>query len=232
MVEMPQRPKRGTEQRAVQNLNGQRLGRKGLVTRARIVEAARSLIDESHDLQISLKAVAAKASLGMTSVYNYFGDLTDVILALLDEAMLDAEEAYLAEIRQRWDEDHLSDQCRKFVFAFYEFWSKNANLYHLRNLYADNRYPKMIAHRIPVAEELIGLIVFQMDGIGLGRGDQNNSMASAIFMGLERATTVLTNPQMLRTVVENIRPDRQGLLEAEAELFEFAIRTKRALKGT
>lgn len=228
-IEGSQPLKRVPGNRVVHNLNGQRLGRKGLITRARILEAARNLIDERDDLQISLSAVATEAALGMTSLYNYFGDLTDVILALLDEVMLEADAAYLASMRRRWDDDLLPEECRKFVFSFFEFWSKNANIYHLRNLYADNRDPKMITHRVPVAEEMIGLIVFQMDGHVLARDDWSNSMASAVFMGIERAISVLTNPHLLRDLPSDLRPDRQGLLLAEAELFEFALRTKRAL---
>lgn len=229
-MEVAQPPKRAEVKRAVHNLNGQRLGRKGLITRGRILEAARELIDERDDLQISLSAVANKADLGMTSLYNYFGDLTDVIVALLDELMLEADTAYLARMRRRWDDENLFEECREFVFSFYEFWSKNANIYHLRNLYADNRDPKMIAHRVPVAQEMIGLISFQMDGQTTARDDGSNSMASAIFMSIERAISVLTNPHLLRDLSNDFRPNQDGLLLAESELFELAIRKKRALK--
>lgn len=224
-------PPRRIAGEVVHNLNGQRLGRKGLVTRGRILEAARKLIDERDDLQISLSAIAAEASLGMTSLYNYFGDLADVVLALLDELATEAEAAYLVRMRQRWTDDELADQCRQFVFAFFEFWAQNANIYHVRNNLTDRRDPKMIAYRVPVAEEMIGLIVFQMDGSVAERDDRSNSMASAVFMGIERATSVLTNPHLLRDLPQTMRPDQQGLLEAEADLFTFAIRTCREVNA-
>ncbi len=215
-------------EQVVHNLNGQRLGRKGLVTRGRILAAARKLIAERDDLHFSMSAVAAEADLGMTSLYNYFGDIADVLLALLDELAVEAEKAYLVRMRRRWDDDELRHECRQFVFSFFDFWSKNANIYHLRNNFTDSRDPKMIAHRVPVAEEMIGLIVSQMGGDVTARTDQSNSMASAIFMGIERATAVLTNPHLLRDLPSTMRPDQQGLLMAESELFEFAIRTCRA----
>ena len=98
------------------------------------------------------------------------------------ELAVEAEKAYLVRMRRRWDDDELRDECRQFVFSFFGFWSKNANIYHLRNNFTDSRDPKMIAHRVPVAEEMIGLIVSQMGGDVTARTDQSNSMASAIFM--------------------------------------------------
>src|SRR5579871_6514030 len=69
------------------NLAGQRLGRKGRDTRERIMAAAAELIDEAGEGAISMSSVARRASLGMTSLYNYFADFTEVVLALLEPVM-------------------------------------------------------------------------------------------------------------------------------------------------
>src|SRR3546814_11955977 len=53
------------------NLNGQKLGRKGRITRERILAAAIELIDSPEEA-VTLSAVARRASLGMTTLYNYF----------------------------------------------------------------------------------------------------------------------------------------------------------------
>jgi len=71
------------------NLNGQRLGRKGRDTRARILAATNELLAGPIDTPISLSAVARQASLGMTSLYQYFTDLTELLLALLEPLMTD-----------------------------------------------------------------------------------------------------------------------------------------------
>ena len=63
------------------NLLGQRLGRKGRDTRERILAATQRLLDGPIDAPISLSAVAREASLGMTTLYLYFSDLTELLLA-------------------------------------------------------------------------------------------------------------------------------------------------------
>ena len=212
----------------VHNLNGQRLGRKGLITRQRILTVASKLIAEQDDLQISLSSIAAEASLGMTSLYNYFSDLTDVLLALLEDVMVEAEDAYLAQIRDRWDDEMLAHECRQFVNAFYSFWSKHANIFHLRNNYADKRDTKMITHRILAVQRVLGFLNHQMDGVEGRDLGYTNSMASAAYMGIERAVSVLNNRHLMRDLPDAFRPNVAGLLAAEAQLLEFAIRTSRA----
>src|SRR5690349_300939 len=66
------------------NLAGQRLGRKGRDTRDRIIAAAVELIYCSPADPLTLSAVARQANLGMTSLYNYFGDLPELLAAVLE----------------------------------------------------------------------------------------------------------------------------------------------------
>ncbi|WP_156472033.1 TetR/AcrR family transcriptional regulator [Sphingorhabdus sp. M41] len=221
---------RPASERVVRNLNGQKLGRKGIITRQRILTAASKLIVETDDLQISLGAIAAEADLGMTSVYNYFSDLTDVILGVLEHIMVDAEEAYLAHLRIRWEDENLAEECSKFINAFFIFWTRNANVFHIRNNFADKRDRKMIAHRASVAQEILGLIIAQMAKKSESSEYPHNSMASAVYMGIERAVSVLNNKLLMNDLPTAYRPDKTGLLAAEARLFEFGIRSERGVQ--
>ena len=212
----------------VRNLNGQRLGRKGRLTRQRIISSADRIVRESKDLQISLSAVAREADMRMTSLYNYFSDLTEVLLAVLDEVMAEAETAYLSQLRRRWDDENLDEECGKFLNSFYEFWQKHANLLHLRNNIADQRNQQMIATRVTSAREIIALLVFQMDGEPKGETNFVHSMASVLYMGIERAISVLNNPDLPKNLPGPFRPHVQNILAAETKLLAFAIRDQRA----
>ncbi|MFT3966240.1 MAG: TetR/AcrR family transcriptional regulator, partial [Sphingobium sp.] len=66
------------------NLYGQRLGRKGRETRDRIISAANGLLARPEPVQVTLSAVAREASLGMTTLYLYFSDLTELLSAVLE----------------------------------------------------------------------------------------------------------------------------------------------------
>ena len=93
------------------NLHGQRLGRKGRDTRERILAATSELVEGDGEEQLSLSAVARRASIKLTSVYNYFTDLTELLLALLEPVMATAEDAYLSLLRERWPDDQLAARC-------------------------------------------------------------------------------------------------------------------------
>src|SRR5688500_16342358 len=103
------RPAARLEEAVSHNLNGQKLGRKGRVTRERILAATAELLAGPRDAPISLSAVARQASLGMTSLYNYFSDFTELLLALLEPVMESAEDAYLAQLREPWSDDELGE---------------------------------------------------------------------------------------------------------------------------
>src|SRR5579862_4458368 len=66
---------------AERNQVGQKLGRRGRLTRERILAATRELLDADPPQPLTLSAVARAAGLGMTSLYVYFKDLGELVLA-------------------------------------------------------------------------------------------------------------------------------------------------------
>jgi len=76
------------------NLQGQKLGRKGRVTRERILEAALALIEDADAEPLSLSAVARRADLRISSIYTYFADLTELFLTVLDPVDRSTQQAY------------------------------------------------------------------------------------------------------------------------------------------
>src|ERR1700761_2044010 len=87
------------------NLLGQRLGKKGRDTRERILAATERLLAGPPDAPITLSAVAREASLGMTSLYLYFNDLTELLLAQLSTVVAQTEEAYAGHLRGHWPDE-------------------------------------------------------------------------------------------------------------------------------
>lgn len=211
------------------NLNGQRLGRKGRDTRERILAATNELLAGPPEVQISLSAVARKASLGMTSLYLYFNDLTELLLAVLEPVMATAEESYVSLLRTRWDDAELGDSALAFVRAYHAFWVKHSRVLHLRNSMADRQDERMLMHRVGSAQPIMRLMVEQMDG-DLSRPDSPVfSMATALMTGLERVVTVTTDATLQNILHVPAAASRVHLLRAEARLLELGIRDYRAL---
>ncbi|MDR2857474.1 MAG: TetR/AcrR family transcriptional regulator [Novosphingobium sp.] len=213
----------GTTGRVSHNLNGQRLGRKGRGTRDRILTACAALLADPADAPISMSAIARRASLGMTSLYNYFGDLTEVLLAVLDPVMATAEESYLAILRERWPDAELRHRCHAFINAYHGFWARHSRLLHLRNAMADSGDERMLIHRVRSTEPLIGLFVAQMDGEGDDMQAPLRGVATVLMTGIERTVTVATDSILIGLFGEARRRDPDYYLQPAARLMELVI---------
>jgi AcrR family transcriptional regulator len=213
--------------RVKRNLHGQKMGRKGRITRERILAAAIALLESEEEEPVTLSAVARGASLGMTSLYNYFTDLTELLLAVLDPVMDTAEEAYVAKLRDYWPDDELEERCLDFVSSYHRFWAQHSRLLHLRNSMADQRDERMILHRIESTRPVIALIVGQMVGTpGEGRSPAA-SMATMVMTGIERSITVATDQFMPKLFGEAFSGHPDRFLSPAARLMEMAIRDMR-----
>lgn len=207
------------------NLNGQRLGRKGRDTRERILTACAELLADTNDA-ISMSAVARRASLGMTSLYNYFSDFTELLLAVLDPVMATAEEGFLAALREYWPDEELGARCYAFMRAYHGFWARHSRLLHLRNAMADSRDERLLIHRVRSAQPLIALLAAQMDGDG-DELSEVHGMATVLMTGIERTVTVATDSGLTGLFGEKQRRTEDHYLIPEARLMELAIRDTR-----
>lgn len=209
------------------NLQGQKLGRKGRQTRERILEVAAELI-ALDDEPISLSAVARKVPLGMTSLYNYFSDLTELLLAVLEPVSASAEDAHIGILRQHWPDEKLGECCDRFVRAFYDFWARHSRLLHLRNSMADTGDRRILLQRISGSAPAIGLMARQMGSVeGDGSDAPPVNMATVLYTGIERMVTVATDVPLMSLFGQNRRRDPEFYLKPAARMMELAIRDAR-----
>jgi AcrR family transcriptional regulator len=208
------------------NLQGQRLGRKGRDTRERILAAAEKLLAGPPGTPVTLSAVAREASLAMTTLYLYFSDLTELLIAVMQRIMASAETCYIGKLRGRWPDDAVSDRCLDFVESFHAFWAQHARLLHMRNSIADEHDERMLKARVQFSKEMIELFVGQMDGDAATVDSPIFSMGSVLLTGIERLITVTTDVNFPNLPAEPARV--RSLLAAEARLLELAIVDGRA----
>lgn len=204
------------------NLNGQRLGRKGRETRERILSACNELLADPAEA-ITMSAVSRRASLGMTSLYNYFADLTELLLAVLEPVMATAEESYLGILRQPWADAELGARCRDFMEAYNAFWARHSRLLHLRNTMSDSQEERLMVQRVLSTQPMIGLLVAQMGGAAEDAGSPLRGMATVLMTGIERTVTVATDPVLTSLFGEGQRRDTAHYLLPTARLMELAI---------
>lgn len=215
---------RPAKPRVSHNLNGQRIGRKGRETRARIVAAALELIAEGDPAAVTLSAVARRVPIGMTSLYAYFSDLTELLLAVLEPVVEEAETAYLRHLREPWPDEALAAHCLQFVTAFHAYWQRHTHILHFRNALSDQRDRRMMALRVSCAIPVIEQIVRQMGHDPSVPGNPANGMATVLYTGIERVAAVVTDRVMPTVLPGEFRPNVASFLASEAQLLEFGIR--------
>lgn len=211
--------------RVSHNLSGQKLGRKGRITRERILAAAIELIEDSEE-PVTLGRVARRASLGLTSLYNYFTDMTELLLAVLEPVMATAEDEYLSVLREPWPDDQLFRHCYRFVRSYHGFWLRHSRLLHMRNAFADQQDARMMRQRIDSSRPIIGLIVRQM-GVDTLASNPSTSMATMVMIGIERSVTLVTDRELRNLVEMGPEVSEDRYLVPGARLMEFAIRDAR-----
>lgn len=209
------------------NLLGQRLGRKGRDTRERIIAATEKLLAEPTGAPISLSAVAREASLGMTTLYLYFSDLPELLLAVLAPIMATAEETYIGHLRATWADAELEAHCLRFIEAYHDFWAQHSRILHLRNIYADNGDERMRLNRIGMSKGILDLFVRQMEGDPAEFRSAPYYMATVLLTGIERMITIATDEKFRGMFQQDPGPHIRNLLRAEAHLFELALRDGR-----
>lgn len=218
---------------ASHNAIGQRLGPKGQKTRERILAGALTLLEREDESAITLTSVAREAAVGMTTLYLYFPDLGDLVLAALMRVMDDAGAAFADQLRTRWGDGELEARALDFTWAHYHFWRRHARLLYIRNRYADAGDDRFVQYRIRVSRPLIALLERQMD-IAPGAAPCDAAFAMVVLTGLERTATVMVNPRpYAASVAADIGadvPERTigNLIAAEAQLIALAVRHARA----
>jgi AcrR family transcriptional regulator len=208
------------------NLLGQRLGRKGRDTRERIIAATDRLIAGSADTPISLSAVAREASLGMTTLYLYFTDLTELLLAVLDPVFASAEESYIGQLRTHWPDDELDAHCLQFVQAYLQFWERHSRILHLRNSLADNGDQRMRHHRIAAVQPLRTTLLEQMNVSPGETSESIGALATVLITAVERTITMATDAS-----ISSLRAhDYTGYVaEASARVLALGVREGRRM---
>lgn len=218
------------------NLVGQKLGRKGAKTRERVVEAMLRLLDDPQGPPVTLSSVAREAAVGVTSLYLYFPDLGDLLLAALRRVEETAEAAFIHLLREYWPDKVLDERCLAFHAAYMRFWRRHARLLHMRNKFADAFDVRVLEWRQNRAMPIIDMLVRQMEGPATRTDNPCFRMAVVVVTGMERMASVVTNPHFSLTadslVEGNVHLYADKLMLAEAELVALAVRDQRRRRRT
>ena len=211
------------------NLAGQRLGRKGRETRHRLVQTAERLLKEAPETPLSLTAIAKDSGVGLTTVYEYFGDLGEIVLALLEP--IRAEMTAVIELLERpWPEGDEQAHALAFVEAHLRYTHRHASTLRLRNILADAGDQRFQRQRAQFASPIIAGLTRKIRhsrGTAARQLKHSAALGTTLTLAIERAATVATQNVYPQLIAEASGFAFEGQPEALAELITLAIKGKR-----
>jgi len=118
------------------NKHGQKMGRKGLLTRKRIMDKALQLSKNTSYKNVTVAGVAFEAEISTSSFYVYFDDMDDVFFACIQEAAQDMN-SVLSILDEKWDKANLRSKVGLFIDEYMKLWGKHTTELLIRNIEAD-----------------------------------------------------------------------------------------------
>jgi AcrR family transcriptional regulator len=127
----------------------QDLGRKGIETRRRLMNAARGLLDVTSPIAVTVAAIARAAGTSTGTFYVYFDDVNDIVLALAQEASADLGAVH--EALEAWHGGLSADAgAERFVRSFRAYYDAHRAILSIRNMEGDRgdeRFARMLHGR-------------------------------------------------------------------------------------
>lgn len=164
------------------------LGRKGTETRRRLMTAAYELLQTMSAVSLTATAIARHAKTSSATFYVYFDDVSDVVLALAQEASEDLAE--VMSVLASWRSGQSTeDGARAFFKTYRAYWDRHRAILGLRNMEADRGDTRFLSVRgtagLKVIREL-GTIIQEGHPDGNLSGEQAVARATVIFAAIER----------------------------------------------
>ncbi|HSO94635.1 MAG TPA: TetR family transcriptional regulator [Acidimicrobiia bacterium] len=112
-------------------LDGRSLGRRGTLTRRRLLDATRDLLETRGLRDLRVVDIARAAGTSPATFYQYFRAVEDAVLVLAEEAAEDLG-GVLAGLDEPWSDE----SSHRMVDAFVDSWSQHRAVLRTRNLAA------------------------------------------------------------------------------------------------
>lgn len=136
------------------NKHGQKMGRKGLAMRKRIMEKALELIRDASYKDLTVADVAYEAGTSTATFYVYFADIEDVLFACVEEADQDLS-SIMNLLNREWTLENMHSMVSEFVDSYTSIWEKHAVELRIRNQEADQGNIRFLQFRLDSTKDLI-----------------------------------------------------------------------------
>lgn len=196
-------------------LDGRALGRRGALTRRRLLDATGQLLETRGLRDLRVVDIARSVGTSPATFYQYFRDVEDAVLVLAEEAAEDLN-AVVAGLDAPWTDE----SAERMVAAFIDSWGGHRAVLATRNLAAQGGDQRFRAVRnaslLPITEALAAKII---KGQRAGRVDAELSAiaaASAMVAMTERVAA-------FHREIEELGVAPTALLETTARIIDQTV---------
>jgi AcrR family transcriptional regulator len=120
---------------ALLSSNGRPLGRRAQVTRRRLLEATRELLESEGILELKVVDVARQVGTSPATFYQYFANVEEAVLTLSEEAGNEVLRL-VPLVEQPWEGPAALELSRQLVAGFINMWDTHRAVLWTRNLAA------------------------------------------------------------------------------------------------
>lgn len=114
---------------ALRAVDGRVPGRRGLATRARLLEQTRELLHTTAYRDLKVVDIARGAGTSPATFYQYFPDAESALLALADELVGEGRERLTRPVRDGgWSGRDAYETCERIAASFVGFWEQHRAL--------------------------------------------------------------------------------------------------------
>jgi AcrR family transcriptional regulator len=136
-------------------LDGRPLGKRGVQTRTRLLDATAELLEHQGIRDLRVVDIARAVGTSPATFYQYFRDVEDAVLALA-EAAGDEIAPLARHLDTPWDATSGLDDARALVDGFVDYWDNHRPVLRTRNLAAQEGEPRFREIRNRSLEPFLG----------------------------------------------------------------------------
>jgi AcrR family transcriptional regulator len=200
-------------------LDGRALGKRGALTRRRLLDATTNLLATRGLRDVRVVDIAREVGTSPATFYQYFRDVEEAVLALADE--VGEEFAPLGEFLERdWVGRVGLASVRQLVDAFIDYWDAHRAILRIRNLAAqegDQRF-RLVRHASlrPLLEGLAAKVTASQEAGRVDDGVTPMAAASALAAMMERMAAFHSD-------LEPLGVSRHDLVETTARIVHQTV---------
>jgi AcrR family transcriptional regulator len=168
-------------------------GRRGLLTRARLLAQTRDLLDTTSYRDLRVVDIARAAGMSPATFYQYFPDAESALLALADELVGEGRERLTRDIKAGpWTGKEAYETCERVASAFLAFWADHGALMAVIDLAAmegDQRFRDIRTTMLNAVSQAITAVVEDQRDRGRLPSDLDVTATSAVLVAMLAQTS-------------------------------------------